>query len=114
MASGSTAMLRRACRTTPFSNLRVHVRPARSIFSNALNFRCSAIAAFVRSPCLCGATDEGENRMNDDDTPVVHEPSDNDMRTIVNLIAMAIICLTIFLIFAAIGPASPWGRPELF
>jgi hypothetical protein len=24
---------------------------------------------------LCGATDEGENRMNDDDTPVVHEPS---------------------------------------
>jgi hypothetical protein len=30
----------------------------------------------------------------------------NDMRTIVNLIAMAIICLTIFLIFAAIGPAK--------
>jgi hypothetical protein len=31
--------------------------------------------------------------MNDDDKPVVHEPSDNDMRTIVNLIAMAIICV---------------------
>ena len=29
-----------------------------------------------------------------------------DRRTIVNLIAMAIICLTIFLIFAAIGPAK--------
>ena len=28
----------------------IHVRPERSIFSNALNFRCSAIAAFVRSP----------------------------------------------------------------
>src|SRR5262249_25316548 len=28
----------------------IHVRPARSILSNALNFRCSAIAAFVRSP----------------------------------------------------------------
>jgi hypothetical protein len=28
----------------------VHVRPARSIFSNALNFCCSAIAALVRSP----------------------------------------------------------------
>jgi hypothetical protein len=26
------------------------VRPTRSIFNNALNFRCSAIAAFVRSP----------------------------------------------------------------
>jgi hypothetical protein len=52
------------------------------------------------------AADEGENRMNDDDKPVVHEPWDNDMRTIVNLIAMAIICLTIFLIFAAIGPTK--------
>src|SRR5437660_436738 len=30
------------------STLRIHVRPRRSIFSNALNFRCSAIAAFVR------------------------------------------------------------------
>jgi hypothetical protein len=29
---------------------KVHVRPARSIFNNALNFRCSAIAALVRSP----------------------------------------------------------------
>src|SRR5262249_48030448 len=29
---------------------KVHVRPARSIFSNALNFCCSAIAALVRSP----------------------------------------------------------------
>jgi hypothetical protein len=29
---------------------KVHVRPARSIFSSALNFRCSAIAALVRSP----------------------------------------------------------------
>jgi hypothetical protein len=28
----------------------IQVRPARSIFSNALNLRCSAIAAFVRSP----------------------------------------------------------------
>jgi hypothetical protein len=27
-----------------------YIRPARSIFSNALNFRCSAIAALVRSP----------------------------------------------------------------
>jgi len=41
MASGSTAMLRRAAQTTPLSALRVHVRPARSNFSNALNFcRC--------------------------------------------------------------------------
>src|SRR2546426_11392442 len=31
--------------------LLVHVRPARSIFSNALNFCRSAIAALVRSPC---------------------------------------------------------------
>src|SRR5215831_19171413 len=30
---------------------KVHVRPARSILSNALNFCCSAIAALVRSPC---------------------------------------------------------------
>jgi hypothetical protein len=29
---------------------RIHVRPARSIFSNALNFCRSAIAALVRSP----------------------------------------------------------------
>jgi hypothetical protein len=29
---------------------RLHVRPARSILSNALNLRCSAIAALVRSP----------------------------------------------------------------
>jgi hypothetical protein len=34
---------------THFSTL-VQVRPARSIFSNALNFCRSAIAAFVRSP----------------------------------------------------------------
>jgi hypothetical protein len=30
--------------------LRIHVRPARSIFCNALNLRCSQIAACVRSP----------------------------------------------------------------
>ncbi len=29
---------------------KVHVRPARSVFCNALNLRCSAIAAYVRSP----------------------------------------------------------------
>src|SRR5262249_831957 len=29
---------------------KVHVRPVRSIFSSALNFRCSAIAALARSP----------------------------------------------------------------
>src|SRR5262249_62028520 len=29
---------------------KVHVGPARSIFSNTLNFCCSAIAALVRSP----------------------------------------------------------------
>jgi hypothetical protein len=34
----------------PLSTLGVHVRPARSILSNALNFCCSAIAALVRSP----------------------------------------------------------------
>ena len=45
MASGSTAMLGRAAQTTHFSTLRVHVRPARSILSNALNFCRSAIAA---------------------------------------------------------------------
>ena len=37
-------------RITPLSTLRVHVRPARSILSNALNFCRSAIAALVRSP----------------------------------------------------------------
>src|SRR5215813_11582506 len=31
--------------------MRVHVRPARSIFSNALNFCCSAIAALGRLSC---------------------------------------------------------------
>ena len=36
--------------TTHFSALGVHVRPARSIFSNALNLCRSAIASFVRSP----------------------------------------------------------------
>jgi hypothetical protein len=36
--------------TRRFSTLRVQVRPARNIFSNALNFCCSAIAALVRSP----------------------------------------------------------------
>src|SRR6516165_10583049 len=44
MASGSHLR-------THFSTLRVHARPARSIFSNALNFCRSAIAALVRSPC---------------------------------------------------------------
>jgi hypothetical protein len=29
----------------------IHARPVRSIFSNALNFCRSAIAALVRSPC---------------------------------------------------------------
>jgi hypothetical protein len=29
---------------------RIYVKPARSIFSNALNFCLSAIAALVRSP----------------------------------------------------------------
>src|SRR5215831_20493298 len=42
MASGTTAMLRRACAITPLSTLGVHVRPARSILSNALNFCRSA------------------------------------------------------------------------
>src|SRR5262249_60822060 len=51
MASGSTGMWRRAAQTTHFSTLGIHVRPARSIFSIALNFCCFAIAAFVRSPC---------------------------------------------------------------
>jgi hypothetical protein len=37
-----------ACAGNPI--LRIHVRPARSILSKALNFRCSAIAALVRSP----------------------------------------------------------------
>ena len=37
-------------RITPLSTLRVHVRPARSIFSDALNLRCSAMAALVLSP----------------------------------------------------------------
>ena len=45
MASGSHLR-------THFSTLRVHARPARSIFSNALNFCHSAIAALVRSPWL--------------------------------------------------------------
>jgi len=31
-------------------DLRIHVRPARSILSNALNLRWSPIAALVRSP----------------------------------------------------------------
>src|SRR5215472_4677592 len=38
------------CRTKPPLDV-FYVRPARSIFSNALNFCCSAIAALVRSPC---------------------------------------------------------------
>jgi hypothetical protein len=53
MASGSTGMLMdssRAPGSTSFLDLRIHARPARSIFSNALNFCCSAIAALVRSP----------------------------------------------------------------
>jgi hypothetical protein len=65
-----------------------------------------AITTAGRCRSMWRAADEGENRMNNDDKPVVHEPWDNDMRTIVNLIAMAIICLTIFLIFAAIGPTK--------
>jgi hypothetical protein len=32
---------------------RDYARPSRSIFSNAPNFRCSAIAALVRSPWRC-------------------------------------------------------------
>jgi hypothetical protein len=50
MASGSTAMLMDSSRDRGSTALRIHARPARSIFSNALNFCCSAIAAFVRSP----------------------------------------------------------------
>jgi hypothetical protein len=41
---------RDADRLPKASTLRIHVRPARSIFSNAPNLRCSAIAVFVRSP----------------------------------------------------------------
>jgi hypothetical protein len=51
MASGSNGHVEEGCRTTHFSTLRVQVRPVRSIFSNALNFCRSAIAALVRSPC---------------------------------------------------------------
>jgi hypothetical protein len=40
----------RARLLTHFSTLRIYVRPARSIFSNALNFCRSAIASLVRSP----------------------------------------------------------------
>ena len=47
MASHSTAMLKRDAQTTHFSTLRVHFRPARSIFSEALNFCCSAIVLEV-------------------------------------------------------------------
>jgi hypothetical protein len=47
MASGSAAMWEGY---TNHALLRLHVTPARSIFSKALNFRCSAIAALVRSP----------------------------------------------------------------
>src|SRR5262245_18413665 len=72
MASGSTAMLRRAAEPR-LSRLYVFVRPARSILSNALNFRRSAIAALVwsvkrrklrrRCPCpLYAATREKNNR----------------------------------------------------
>jgi len=39
------------CTNHALLDLSVHVRPARSIFSNALNFCCSAIAVLVRSPC---------------------------------------------------------------
>src|SRR6516162_8024754 len=42
------------CRTTPLSTLRVHVRPARSIFSEALNFCCSAIVLEVAADSLRG------------------------------------------------------------
>jgi TRAP-type uncharacterized transport system substrate-binding protein len=45
MASGWAAMFQEGCT----SHARAHVRPARSIFSNALNFCRSAIAALVRS-----------------------------------------------------------------
>jgi len=47
MASGSAAMWEGY---TNHALLRLHVRPARSIFSNAVNFRRSAIAALVCSP----------------------------------------------------------------
>src|SRR6516165_3661458 len=40
----STWRAARRCTTTPLSTLGVHVRRARSNFSNALNFRRSAIA----------------------------------------------------------------------
>jgi hypothetical protein len=33
--------VKESCTTTPLSTLGVHVRRARSIFSKALNFRCS-------------------------------------------------------------------------
>ena len=50
MPSGSTAMGRGLHKPRTYRIYGIHVRPARSILSNALNFRCSAIAAFVRSP----------------------------------------------------------------
>ena len=63
MASGSTAMLKKGCRIPrtqrqhrallepqQFYDTGSSVRPARSIFSNVLNFCRSAIAALVRSP----------------------------------------------------------------
>jgi hypothetical protein len=37
---------------------RIHARPARSIFSNALNFRCSAFAALVCSHAITLASTE--------------------------------------------------------
>jgi hypothetical protein len=49
MGARSMAVLRKAAQPT-HSTLRVQRRPARSIFSNALNFCRSAIAALVRSP----------------------------------------------------------------
>src|SRR5262249_62013858 len=39
--------VKESCTTTPLSTLGVHVRRARSNFSNALNFRRSTIAALV-------------------------------------------------------------------
>ena len=48
MASGSAAI--GGLHNHALFDLGVHVRPARSIFSNELNFCRSAIAAFVLSP----------------------------------------------------------------
>ena len=50
----AAAPITRVCpRLNPFANsasFRIHLKPARSVFSNALNFCRSAIAVLVRSP----------------------------------------------------------------